>query len=122
MECLIICDGGKKSDVTYGSYKIFADNGNEILHEQVVFGFGTSNQAEYLIMKLAIKRAIELGYDAVTILTDSKLVAYQVQDVWACNYPHLIVLRNEIRELLTKFSTAQIKRVPRNIMKHHLGH
>lgn len=122
MDGIIVCDGGKKSDITYGSYKIFTGEGRLLEHKQVAFGIGTSNQAEYMIMKLAILKAFELGIDAVTIFTDSKLVKYQVAGLWRCNYPHLIALRDEIREYLKDFKSAEIKRVPRNIIKQHLGH
>ena len=44
----LITDGGNRSDITYGSYKIFSDDGTQIAHRQVVFGHGTSNLAEFL--------------------------------------------------------------------------
>ena len=118
----IFCDGGKRSGVAYGSFKIFNDTGVRLHHEQTVFGSGTSNLAEYLIMLQSIKRALELGYKDVIVYTDSALVKHQVQDDYTCNYEHLRIVRDRIRKQIVFFDCFEIINVPRNIIKQQLGH
>jgi len=56
----------------------------------------------------------------INILTDSSLVKEQVEGNWNCNYKHLLVIRDRIREELD--SNITISHVPRNIIFQHLGH
>ncbi len=118
----IITDGGNRSDITYGSYKIFDDEGTQIVHKQVVFGFGTSNLAEYLAMIRAVDHAQKLDIKDVVILTDSKLVQMQVAGEWRCNYPHLKEARNVLRKMLIGFDSWKINKISRNIIVSQLGH
>ncbi len=118
----LITDGGNRCDITYGSFKIFDDNGELIKHRSMVFGYGTSNLAEYLILIEGIKASIKLGIKNVVILTDSKLVQKQILNEWACNYTHLKVARNKARRLLKEFDSWKINKVSRNIIFSQLGH
>lgn len=118
----IIADGGNRSAITYGSYKIFDNEGTQIAHRQLVFGHGTSNLAEYLAIMRAVEHAQKLEIKDVVILTDSKLVQMQVVGEWRCNYPHLKEARNLLRKLLIGFDSWKINKVSRNIMLAQLGH
>lgn len=118
----IISDGGNRCDITYGSYKIFDDVGNQIVHRQLVFGHGTSNLAEYLAMIRAVEHAQKLDIKDVVILTDSKLVQMQVAGEWKCNYPHLREAREVLRKILIGFDSWKINKISRNIVVSQLGH
>jgi len=120
---VVICDGGKRSGVAYGSYKIYTSSGILVEHKQIVWGEKTSNEAEYLTMLMAIRKSKQFVTDEeleINILTDSALVKEQVAGNWACNYKHLEVLRDKIREELNDSIT--IEHVTRNIIFQHLGH
>ena len=117
-----ITDGGKRKDITYGSFKIFDDEGNELVHKQIVFGYGTSNLAEYLIMIEAVKYAIIHRFMDIIILTDSRLVVMQVAEEWQCNYDHLRTARNKLKRLLRQLDKWEIKKITRNIVASHIGH
>jgi ribonuclease HI len=119
---VIICDGGKRGGVAYGSYKIYTASGILMEHKQIVWGEKTSNEAEYLTMLMAIRKGKQMMTEGepVTILTDSSLVKEQVEGNWNCNYKHLKVIRDKIREELNGDIT--ISHVPRNIIFQHLGH
>jgi len=117
-----ITDGGKRKDITYGSFKIFDDEGNQLVHKQIVFGYGTSNLAEYLIMIEAVKYAIINDMLSIVILTDSRLVIMQTMGEWQCNYDHLRTARNKLRRLLKQLDKWKIKKIKRNIVASHLGH
>lgn len=118
----IISDGGHKDYIPYGSYKIMDDYGNLIAYRYIVFGYGTSNLAEYLSMISAVRRAKELGCTNIVILTDSLLVKNQVEGNWQCNYDYLRSARDKLRGLLKSFSSWKINKVSRNIIVAQLGH
>jgi ribonuclease HI len=118
----IISDGGNRQNITYGSFKIYDDEGTVIVHRQMIFGYGTSNLAEYLAMIRAVKHAQALDIKEVVILTDSKLVQKQVFGDWQCNYQHLKSARNSLRKLLNNFDSWKINKVSRNIVVLQLGH
>lgn len=120
---VVICDGGKRSGIAYGSYKIFSDEAVLLEHKQIVWGEKTSNESEYLTMLMAIRKSKSMrnGCDEnINILTDSNLVKEQVAGNWNCNYKHLEILRNKIREELDDKIT--IKHVSRNVIFQQLGH
>lgn len=119
---LLITDGGNRHDITYGSYKIFDEDGELIKHTSMIFGYGTSNLAEYLALIDGVKALIKLEIKDVVILTDSKLMQKQILGDWACNYPHLKAARDKARRLLGKFNSWKINKVSRNIIASHLGH
>lgn len=119
---IIICDGGNRNDITYGSFKIFSDSGELIVHKQMVFGYGTSNLAEYLALISALEEAIKRNMKDIIVLTDSKLMQEQIMGDWACNYKHLKVARNKARKLLRQFDSWKIVKVIRNIVVAQLGH
>jgi ribonuclease HI len=120
---VVICDGGKKGGIAYGSYKIYTASGILLEHKQVVWGEKTSNEAEYLTMLMAIRKSKQFlteDESQINILTDSSLVREQVLGNWACNYEHLKVLRDKIRKELNDNIT--ITHITRNIVFQHLGH
>lgn len=120
---VVICDGGKKGGIAYGSYKIYTALGELIEHKQVVWGEKTSNEAEYLTMLMALRKSKQFlteDESVINILTDSSLVKEQVAGNWQCNYEHLKVLRDKIREELN--DNVTIIHVARNIIYQHLGH
>lgn len=119
---VIVCDGGKRRDIAYGSYKIL-DDFDEICHHQMIFGDNTSNSAEYLSLYFALKKAVEIGVRDVKIISDSSLVVNQVLGNWRCNYPHLQLLRDKIRqELKDNFDSWTLDKVDRKIIMGYLGH
>jgi ribonuclease HI len=120
---VIICDGGKRSGVAYGSYKIYTASGILIEHKQIVWGEKTSNEAEYLTMLMAIRKGKQFlteDESEINVLTDSSLVKEQIEGNWNCNYNHLKVIRDKIRDELSDNIT--IAHVSRNIIFQHLGH
>ena len=119
---LLIADGGNRADITYGSFKIFTDTGELIKHKQIVFGYGTSNLAEYLAVIAALHAALELEIKNVVIMTDSNLVKEQIYGNNACNYAHLKIARDRARKLLKEFDSWEIVKVKRNIIVAQLGH
>jgi ribonuclease HI len=74
---------------------------------------GTNNVAEYSALLTGISKAIELGWDKVSIEGDSKLVVNQINGTWRINKAHLKSLYNQIISELSKFESYTIKWIPR---------
>ena len=69
----------------------------------------TNNEMEYTAVITAL--GIATNYD--TILTDSMLVVNQVKGIWSCNFEHLILLRDRVKEL-AKQKHIKLKWIPRH--------
>lgn len=119
---LIICDGGKRSGILYGSFKIFEDDATLLFHKQLVFGDGTSNEAEYLSLLYALRSARVLGTEHIDVLTDSELIKKQLSGESHCYASHLKKLKELVKVEIKHFESVTIKNVSRNIIKQHLGH
>ena len=72
----------------------------------------TVNVGEYKAVILALEEAKRLKLEHVLVLSDSQLVVYQVGDRWACRKPHLLPLRDRVRELIQEVD-AFIAWIPR---------
>jgi len=119
---IIYADGGKKKGVAYGSFKIFDDWGNEVVHKQIIFGQGTSNLAEYLVIIAAMKYCIDHGIIYVSILSDSNLAVQHINGMWRTNFEHLALALDQVNSLKHNFKVFRITHVPRNIIVAMLGH
>ncbi|MDI6640935.1 MAG: ribonuclease HI family protein [Elusimicrobiota bacterium] len=73
----------------------------------------TVPEAEYQGLICALKAFKKTDNIQLEIFGDSELVIKQIQGVWECKKPHLRILRSELRNLLNKFSSYQIKWLPR---------
>jgi len=100
---VIISDGGRKGSSAYGSFKIFSESGDVLVHEQVVFGDYTSNQAEYLALIYALRKALLMN------ITDFRS-------------GNMLPLLEFSRKLLLQFNSYTLKKVRRNLVVNHLGH
>ena len=77
------------------------------------FGRGTNNQAEYHGLILALRHALAMGADEVTVQGDSQLVLRQLDGQYAVKAPGLKSLHDEARQLLARFSKVKLAWVPR---------
>lgn len=118
----VVCDGGKRNGLAYGSYKIFSPEGKAIAHHFMLFGFGTSNTAEYLAFINAVKYCNSHGIEHVIIKGDSALILNQIQGKWRTNKPSLKKLRGEARLELGKIKSYKIKKIHNKEVKQILGH
>jgi ribonuclease HI len=75
----------------------------------------TNNIAEYRAVIAALKWAKKNFADRrLEFRTDSQLVVRQVNGQWDCNKEHLIVLRDQAREILFSFEDAKLIWIPRD--------
>lgn len=119
---LLVTDGGKRSGVTYGSFKVFDDNGHQVHHKQFVIGYGTSNQAEYIALSKGLQWCIDSDIKKIKVFLDSELVYNQLVNGWQCNYEHLCIERDHIFKQLTFFDDIMFERVSHKLIKGYLNH
>jgi len=118
----IVCDGGKKKSMTYGSYKVFSPEGKEITHNWIYLGFGTSNMAEYLALINAIKYCHKNNIKRVTFKSDSLLVINQIAGKWRTMNSNLIGLKRIAISELSRLDEYLILKIHNKEVKKILGH
>ncbi len=119
---LVICDGGKKTDHAYGSFRVFDEEGEIIVENWHVFGEVSSNESEYLIFIEALHWCVANGYLDVMVFSDSALVVNQTLGDWKCEKEHLKAYVETIHELISKFNNFKIYKATGKFIKIVLGH
>src|ERR1019366_6492102 len=74
---------------------------------------GTSNQAEYEGLILALQLAKKAGVTHLRVRSDSRLVVEQVIGAWRVREPSLRPYVDRARSLAEKFEQIEIRHVPR---------
>jgi len=88
--------------------------GGETVAERSKFlGQATNNRAEYEAVILALEAAAELKAGAVTICTDSQLIARQLTGRYKIKNPDLIPLHRKAKELSAAFGSFRVVEIPR---------
>lgn len=111
----IFTDGGSRGNPgpSGGGYAIF--KAGELVAEGAHFyGHKTNNQAEYLALRDALRRAYELYADQkIVCYMDSKLAVEQVNGRWKVKSENVKPLFEEVRRIADQFENFSIKHVRR---------
>lgn len=118
---LIITDGGNR-DGTYGSYRIFDEEGNLLAKQSFYWGIGDHNDAEYWIVLNALDKALTIGLKDAIIFTDSETVVKQVLFERPLHVAKLKKVRSLVLERLELLDNWEICHVSRVLIKSFLGH
>jgi ribonuclease HI len=89
------------------------EEGNVLKEIGEPLGRTTNNVAEYTAMIRALEEARALGCDAISIYTDSELMAHQLNGRYAVKAAHLLPLFQRARLLLRQFSSVTVTHVRR---------
>jgi len=89
------------------------DAGNVLKEIGEPLGRTTNNVAEYTAMIRALEEARALGCDAISVFTDSELMAHQLNGRYAVKAAHLLPLFERARLLLRQFHSATVTHVRR---------
>ncbi len=120
---IVYTDGGKREDMTYGSYKVYTNNHRNLLvHITAIYGDGTSNTAEYITLINAVKYCVENGLMDVKFFTDSQLVVNQTHGTSRTKKPHLKKLRKVLLRYLGELNSWELRKIPRKRIKAQLNH
>ena len=76
-------------------------------------GEGTNNIAEYTALIVALKEALILKADEVSVKADSELMCKQVSGAYAVKHENIKPLFDQVKHLVTGFKSFQITHVPR---------
>ena len=93
---------------------VFVDGTASPLHEfSKPVGQTTNNVAEYLALLYALQEGLRQGITALTIKTDSELLARQIAGRYKVREPQLRLLYDLASHLMTAYSRCEVQHVPR---------
>ncbi|MDR2063923.1 MAG: reverse transcriptase-like protein [Candidatus Nomurabacteria bacterium] len=112
---IVYADGGSRGNPGPAAigYYIIDKNGEELVRGGEFIGNANSRQAEYLALKKAIQKALELGLKNVEFRLDSLMVVSQMNGVYQVKNSDLWRISDEIEELLAQFDSYAFIHVPR---------
>jgi ribonuclease HI len=112
----IYVDGGSRGNPGYagGGFVIFED-GRKTAEGSEYFGKKTNNQAEYLALRSAMRKAYEkLGAHAeIQVYMDSMLAVEQMNGNWKVKSENVRPLFQEVRRIADQFKSFSISHIPR---------
>jgi ribonuclease HI/8-oxo-dGTP pyrophosphatase MutT (NUDIX family) len=111
----VYLDGGSRGNPgpAAAGYYILDDHGQEIERGGEFLGSANSRQAEYMALKLALKRALALGAKSVSFKSDSLMVVSQMNGVYQVKNRDLWELVDEIDEMLVHLKSYSFEHVSR---------
>lgn len=114
---LFYTDGGMQKTGGGWAFEIYSTRTNHVTREEepdklLVSKAGatplpaTTNTSEYMALLCALQYARALGMRRVHVLSDSKLMIDQLEGAARINVPHLRVLAERCRDLLTQMQVS----------------
>jgi len=91
----------------------YDEAGIEVRRESIHLGTMTNNMAEYEALVRALRMAREMAVEAVSIYTDSELVAKQVLGLYKVKNDRLKNYLEEAHRLIGEFRRFEIRHIPR---------
>jgi ribonuclease HI len=95
-----------------GGYAVYSGD-RLVCSGGVYLGHGTNNEAEYVGLIAGLEAARRLGFEHITIYSDSRLIVGQISGRMRCTKPHLAKLRDRANGLLRQFAKWHIGWKPR---------
>ncbi len=115
MNIEVYVDGGSRGNPgpAGGGFVIFK-GGKLVAKGKEFFGHLTNNQAEYLALRAALRKAyLQFADSAVCCFMDSQLVVEQMNGNYKVKKPHLKPLFEEVRRIADQFKSFSIAHIPR---------
>lgn len=108
-------DGGARGNPGPGAIGVVIAEGERIVEMfgKVVGDRVTNNQAEYLAVEAALKRARQLGGTHLTVKLDSELVASQLRREYKIKDPALGQIFLRVWNLIQGFTQVRFVAIPR---------
>ncbi|HPD31167.1 MAG TPA: TIGR04076 family protein [Phycisphaerae bacterium] len=108
-------DGGSRGNPGPAGAGVSIDDekGREVFGAGFFLGHTTNNQAEYAGLLRALKVLRAAGADDIRVLTDSELLAHQINGIYRVKSAELHPLYLEARKLLKGFDRWDVRYVPR---------
>jgi ribonuclease HI len=111
----VYLDGGSRGNPgpAAAGYYILDEHGKEVERGGEYLGSANSRQAEYMALKLALTRALELGAKSISFKSDSLMVVSQMNGVYQVKNRDLWDLVDEIEALLARLKSYSFEHVSR---------
>lgn len=118
-EVLIYSDGGSRGNPgpSASGFVILGHNDQVLYEGGEYLGITTNNQAEYQAVRLALKKALELGARVVKFRMDSLLIVNQMVGLYQIRNRELWPIYANIQELIKKFDNVTFHHVRREFNK-----
>jgi ribonuclease HI len=112
---IIYIDGASKGNPGRAGAGILIANGEgrRISEVSRYLGHKTNNEAEYWALLLALREAERLEGESIQIFTDSELVERQMNGLYRVKDLHLRALHKRVLQNLGRFSSFEIRSIPR---------
>lgn len=112
--CEVHIDGASRGNPGPAGVGVVLQDGNGARRQFAHYiGETTNNVAEYLALVYALQEALQAGYTAVTVKTDSELLARQINGRYKVRDPRLKLLHDLARHLIGGFAQCAIGHIPR---------
>jgi len=98
-------------------YKILLESKKKIFKYGEYLNNATNNQAEYNGLIGGLKKAISLNIKNILIEGDSKLVIFQLLNLWKVKNEILKELYNKVKELFNEFDSIGLRHIYREYNK-----
>ncbi|MBF0472308.1 MAG: ribonuclease HI family protein [Nitrospirae bacterium] len=121
MNAVIYTDGASRGNPGHAGIGAVITCGEKEFEISEYIGQTTNNVAEYKALIAALKKARAVkdsdGIDItdIEIMLDSELVERQLKGMYKVKMPHLQVLYNEVKGLLSGFKSYKV----RHVLRHH---
>nr|XP_009400993.1 PREDICTED: uncharacterized protein LOC103985108 [Musa acuminata subsp. malaccensis] len=107
-------DGSANAKGASAGLVLVAPDGRSI-ERSFRFGFrATNNEAEYEALLAGLQLALEMRVSDIHVLTDSQLVAEQLDGGYEARDPTMAKYLAQVKNLATKFTRFELSRVPRS--------
>jgi short-chain 2-methylacyl-CoA dehydrogenase len=108
-------DGASRGNPGPAAFAVVVETpqGEAVTHFSRYLGQVTNNVAEYNGLLGALRYAVEQGLSRLQVLTDSELMARQIEGIYKVKNPDLKPLYAEARRLIGRLNAFSIRYVPR---------
>jgi ribonuclease HI len=114
-EIVVHIDGGSRGNPGRAAYGVVVEgsNGAPLAAFSRFLGRATNNVAEYQGLLAALEYAQENGHARLRVLTDSELMARQIEGRYKVKSPDLKPLFDRARQMIQRLECFSIRHVPR---------
>ena len=108
-------DGGSRGNPGPAAYGVSIENpdGTPLASLSKSIGRATNNVAEYQGLLAALEFALQNGHTRLRVLTDSELMARQIEGRYKVKSPDLKPLFEKARQMIQRLESFSIRHVPR---------
>jgi ribonuclease HI len=115
LQLILYIDGASRGNPGKAAAGVWMKDGEgkKVLELSRYLGHKTNNEAEYWALLLGLRAAQRLGGESIRVFTDSELLERQIRGVYRVRDLKLKALYDKVVEMVRRFSSFEIKSIPR---------